>query len=145
MRFGSASISSKDCADDESTTHAAGKSCSCGEHEPCCHPQAEGSRFCSVEADARFFAYAQNDTRGIPCPPEHSLDSAILGESCSFRDSSATTLGVGRLSAAHQIGRDHRYDRFGYRRRESILQQGTGSVSYTHLRAHETPEHLVCR
>ena len=22
---------------------------------------------------------------------------------------------------------------------------GTGAVSYTHLRAHETPEHLVCR
>ena len=23
--------------------------------------------------------------------------------------------------------------------------QGSGTVSYTHLRAHETPEHLVCR
>src|SRR5678815_3197002 len=23
--------------------------------------------------------------------------------------------------------------------------KGSGSVSYTHLRAHETPEHLVCR
>ena len=25
------------------------------------------------------------------------------------------------------------------------LQASTLSVSYTHLRAHETPEHLVCR
>src|SRR5678816_1629550 len=24
-------------------------------------------------------------------------------------------------------------------------ESGTGTVSYTHLRAHETPEHLVCR
>src|SRR5678816_1737078 len=26
-----------------------------------------------------------------------------------------------------------------------IVALGTGTVSYTHLRAHETPEHLVCR
>ena len=26
-----------------------------------------------------------------------------------------------------------------------ILSKGHGAVSYTHLRAHETPEHLVCR
>src|SRR5678816_195274 len=25
------------------------------------------------------------------------------------------------------------------------LEHGVGTVSYTHLRAHETPEHLVCR
>ena len=25
------------------------------------------------------------------------------------------------------------------------LETDTGSVSYTHLRAHETPEHRVCR
>src|SRR5678816_4857671 len=27
----------------------------------------------------------------------------------------------------------------------SITAHAPGSVSYTHLRAHETPEHLVCR
>src|SRR5678815_1208073 len=27
----------------------------------------------------------------------------------------------------------------------SIRRRGTEPVSYTHLRAHETPEHLVCR
>ena len=27
----------------------------------------------------------------------------------------------------------------------ALLAQGLASVSYTHLRAHETPEHLVCR
>ena len=27
----------------------------------------------------------------------------------------------------------------------AVLICGTGTVSYTHLRAHETPEHLVCR
>ena len=26
-----------------------------------------------------------------------------------------------------------------------ITHHGTNTVSYTHLRAHETPEHLVCR
>src|SRR5678816_3378206 len=26
-----------------------------------------------------------------------------------------------------------------------LAQPGNGPVSYTHLRAHETPEHLVCR
>ena len=26
-----------------------------------------------------------------------------------------------------------------------FAQAGTIAVSYTHLRAHETPEHLVCR
>src|SRR5678815_3915727 len=26
-----------------------------------------------------------------------------------------------------------------------LLSRGFGTVSYTHLRAHETPEHLVCR
>eukprot|EP00658_Telonema_sp_P-2_P028103 TRINITY_DN21601_c0_g1_i1.p2 TRINITY_DN21601_c0_g1~~TRINITY_DN21601_c0_g1_i1.p2 ORF type:complete len:110 (+),score=26.66 TRINITY_DN21601_c0_g1_i1:142-471(+) len=31
------------------------------------------------------------------------------------------------------------------KRRPMILTPGTGPVSYTHLRAHETPEHLVCR
>eukprot|EP00658_Telonema_sp_P-2_P035435 TRINITY_DN2576_c0_g1_i4.p2 TRINITY_DN2576_c0_g1~~TRINITY_DN2576_c0_g1_i4.p2 ORF type:complete len:103 (+),score=49.61 TRINITY_DN2576_c0_g1_i4:217-525(+) len=29
--------------------------------------------------------------------------------------------------------------------REEIIQMLKGPVSYTHLRAHETPEHLVCR
>src|SRR5678815_2968488 len=27
----------------------------------------------------------------------------------------------------------------------SLFERGNTSVSYTHLRAHETPEHLVCR
>src|SRR5678815_1491257 len=27
----------------------------------------------------------------------------------------------------------------------TLSPSGAGSVSYTHLRAHETPEHLVCR
>ena len=27
----------------------------------------------------------------------------------------------------------------------SIVSEGVAAVSYTHLRAHETPEHLVCR
>src|SRR5678816_4315592 len=27
----------------------------------------------------------------------------------------------------------------------AIIQRGADPVSYTHLRAHETPEHLVCR
>src|SRR5678815_810510 len=27
----------------------------------------------------------------------------------------------------------------------NLLQRYEGPVSYTHLRAHETPEHLVCR
>ena len=27
----------------------------------------------------------------------------------------------------------------------SKISSGTEAVSYTHLRAHETPEHLVCR
>src|SRR5678816_1231535 len=26
----------------------------------------------------------------------------------------------------------------------TLLEDGIGAVSYTHLRAHETPEHLVC-
>src|SRR5678815_5857921 len=30
-------------------------------------------------------------------------------------------------------------------RSRSIRLQSPGTVSYTHLRAHETPEHLVCR
>src|SRR5678816_311323 len=38
----------------------------------------------------------------------------------------------------------------GLRRREQLkrleeLLEEFGTVSYTHLRAHETPEHLVCR
>src|SRR5678816_4573365 len=28
---------------------------------------------------------------------------------------------------------------------EALMPIGVGAVSYTHLRAHETPEHLVCR
>src|SRR5678815_5897540 len=28
---------------------------------------------------------------------------------------------------------------------DALLIKGQGPVSYTHLRAHETPEHLVCR
>src|SRR5678815_848670 len=30
-------------------------------------------------------------------------------------------------------------------RLEPVLQSNSTTVSYTHLRAHETPEHLVCR
>src|SRR5678816_1851640 len=33
----------------------------------------------------------------------------------------------------------------GPRRLAAPLQRQTVAVSYTHLRAHETPEHLVCR
>ena len=33
----------------------------------------------------------------------------------------------------------------GYMDAVALAQQGVESVSYTHLRAHETPEHLVCR
>src|SRR5678816_4528909 len=33
----------------------------------------------------------------------------------------------------------------GERLMVNLTKDGVGSVSYTHLRAHETPEHLVCR
>src|SRR5678816_2964765 len=40
-----------------------------------------------------------------------------------------------------EAGRDMRWSRTG-RSAEAVSH---GAVSYTHLRAHETPEHLVCR
>src|SRR5678816_978727 len=38
-------------------------------------------------------------------------------------------------------------EQFTHRTGHSIGEEGhgNGAVSYTHLRAHETPEHLVCR
>ena len=33
----------------------------------------------------------------------------------------------------------------GPKKTVSTVEHGPGAVSYTHLRAHETPEHLVCR
>src|SRR5678815_3398277 len=40
---------------------------------------------------------------------------------------------------------DHRVRMVSLRRPSDGFGWGTNAVSYTHLRAHETPEHLVCR
>src|SRR5678815_575671 len=52
---------------------------------------------------------------------------------------------VGALGHAHLVHRvAHPFRRHGQRRGRRI-RTGLAPVSYTHLRAHETPEHLVCR
>src|SRR5674536_2540 len=48
--------------------------------------------------------------------------------------------GADRTSAAETCGMDRQTLRDWVHR-----YNATGLVSYTHLRAHETPEHLVCR
>src|SRR5678815_1532619 len=42
-------------------------------------------------------------------------------------------------------GRPQPMFRFGKRHWYPASSETPGTVSYTHLRAHETPEHLVCR
>src|SRR5674536_392934 len=37
------------------------------------------------------------------------------------------------------------YGKYGFVRPQNMLSDPIIAVSYTHLRAHETPEHLVCR
>src|SRR5674536_342555 len=76
-----------------------------------------------VEEDAEAVGDAEHrehgaERRGYDCPgPGRSVDAGVHGGRQPSRD--------------HQAGRP--------------VCAPAGSVSYTHLRAHETPEHLVCR
>ena len=51
---------------------------------------------------------------------------------------------VHKVAEALSQVKDHRKTKPEYGLKDSLMS-GFATVSYTHLRAHETPEHLVCR
>ncbi|CZR90001.1 hypothetical protein CDFC105_31417 [Clostridioides difficile] len=47
--------------------------------------------------------------------------------------------------ALFQLGEEENSTDVLFKELEKVVDMMTKAVSYTHLRAHETPEHLVCR
>eukprot|EP00658_Telonema_sp_P-2_P074095 TRINITY_DN63269_c0_g1_i1.p1 TRINITY_DN63269_c0_g1~~TRINITY_DN63269_c0_g1_i1.p1 ORF type:complete len:109 (-),score=14.97 TRINITY_DN63269_c0_g1_i1:103-429(-) len=57
-----------------------------------------------------------------------------------------TNTKVMRMKDSTELGCSAATPSLGCRKpRTASRESGTAAVSYTHLRAHETPEHLVCR
>src|SRR5674536_174591 len=83
----------------------------------------------SVGADAR----TRSCQPRTPLPPRRTHDVVIA----EIRQ--PITSEPLKMAAAGGEGRG------GAKRRIDGFLDGAGPVSYTHLRAHETPEHLVCR
>src|SRR5678815_5423826 len=72
-----------------------------------------------------------------------SFPEAFGGPFAAFKDVIEIAVTAAVLYALHRrfVARPARLER----NREAVLVLGLIPVSYTHLRAHETPEHLVCR
>src|SRR5678816_2820247 len=91
---------------------------------------------------------------GLSCAYElakaHGIKPVVLeanraGWGCSGRNGGFARMALGRLSAEQMIaawGKAAATSAFGIMR---ASLDHIRAVSYTHLRAHETPEHLVCR
>src|SRR5678816_4759056 len=101
-------------------------------------PRAPAGREAPVRAAAVDPARAGGRTRPRsvrpPWPAPSRTDPSPI-ESAATRDTS---------SAAVRRLRARTHDRALPRARATMPAAGAFAVSYTHLRAHETPEHLVC-
>ena len=67
---------------------------------------------------------------------------------CAFDDVDLNTY-IGKVNGVEEVSLPVHLSRFNCRNNQlaqlGLAQDGFEAVSYTHLQAHETPEHLVCR
>src|SRR5678815_221852 len=101
-----------------------------------------------LAANTRPFqiAFAGNprihDGKVVPC--WNRLGAIPVVNNHSGSSTAANTTRIPIHKKAHPINTD-RVAKNGCDRKSRRTEQVMAAVSYTHLRAHETPEHLVCR